>query len=496
MSTDRRPSGNRRDRADGPSPRGPRDGKFDKRRDDRRNDRNGDRDNQKRGPKDRRPPRKPEPEPEGLAARRAAVDLVQMVENDHTLDDALDFCKSFSALEGSDRSFARALAANMLRRRGTIDAVLDGYLDRPFPKRARRTMHILRCAAAQSLFLETPPHAAVSTAVALAKQYQETQGFAGVVNAVARRVSEQGAAALKDMPARIDTPAWMWRAWERHYGPSVARALAAAHQIQAPIDLSLKDPQAAAVWAAKLDGAVVAGTSVRLPGSVVVPRLAGYDTGDWWVQDAAAALPARLLGDVEGKSVFDLCAAPGGKTLQLAAAGGAVTAVDQSGPRLRRLSDNLERTGLTASVVESDVRTFTPDAPADAILLDAPCSATGTIRRHPDVLWTKTEEQTVALAKIQAELIDKAIALLKPGGTLVYCVCSLQPEEGERQAAAAASRPDLDVKPVTSEELTTLAGPQFSSAATKDGWLRTTPALLKDEGGVDGFFAARFVKSA
>ena len=427
-------------------------------------------------------------EPDGLAARRAAIDVVTMVEGEHTLDDALGFCHSFVDLEGSDRAFARALIAVMLRRRGSIDEAIGQYLSRPFPKRSRKAMHILRCAAAQSLFLDMPAHAAVSTAVELAKAYRETEGLAGVINAIARKVATNGQSIVAKLPSRVDTASWLWRSWERSYGPAAANAFAKVHRLQPPIDLSFKPDEDLDKWAERIGADRVGAGSLRLRGEPTITHLPGFAQGAWWVQDAAAALPAKLFGDVKGLVAYDLCAAPGGKTMQLAAAGAKTTAVDQSSARLKRLTANLERTHLKADVVQSDVLQFRPAGKADVILLDAPCTATGTIRRHPDVMWSKTQDQVDALKDIQSAMIDHAVSLLKPGGVLVYCVCSLQPEEAERQAEAALARhANLSLAPVSPEELG-----ELSEAATKSGTVRTTPAMLADKGGVDGFFAARF----
>lgn len=383
---------------------------------------------------------------------------------------------------------AHALAAAVLRRRGTIDHVLAAYIDRPIPKRSARAMDALRLAVAQSLFLNTPDHAVVSIAVALVKEYRETAGYAGLVNAVARKIAATGKESIAGLPERIDTPGWMWRGWERNFGPDTARAIARAHRSEAAVDLTPKAPLSAAELASDVNGSPLPTGSVRLPLGSRIVKLDGFAEGRWWVQDAAAALPARLLGDVAGRIVYDLCAAPGGKTMQLAAAGAKVVAVDQEGARLKLIVENLARTGLSAETVKADILEWSPADQADAILLDAPCTATGTIRRHPDILWSKTESDLASLAALQSRMIDKALALLKPGGLLVYCTCSLQPEEGERQAAGLARRSDVERIPVNAGEIGGL------SAVTRDGDMRTHPAMLAAEGGIDGFFAARFRK--
>lgn len=425
--------------------------------------------------------------PSGLQSRRAALDLLERARTGEALEDALDACRSFAALEGPDRAFARALASTVLRRRGSLDHILGAYIDRPLPAKAARVMDILRLAAAQLLLLETPAHAAVSTAVEAARDRRETAGYAKLINAVARKVAKTGPAQLAKVPVRADAPAWLWRVWERAYGPVAARAIADAHRREPPLDLTLKNPDDASFWAERLGAEILPTGTLRLRNAHDIRALAGFDEGAWWVQDAAASLPARLLGDVTGKRVFDLCAAPGGKTLQLAAAGAQVIAVDKSPVRLERLSDNLARTGLAAEIVADDALRWEPQEKADAVLLDAPCSGTGTIRRHPDIAWAKSETDVAALAQLQANLIDRAAALLKPGGTLVYCVCSLQPEEGEIQAEAGLARhSDMARIAVAPEEIGGL-----SQAINRNGDLRTLPSMLAEKGGMDGFFACR-----
>ncbi|MGI4941442.1 MAG: RsmB/NOP family class I SAM-dependent RNA methyltransferase, partial [Janthinobacterium lividum] len=325
---------------------------------------------------------------------------------------------------------------------------------------------------------DTPAHAAVATAVALARARRLTP-FAGLVNAVLRKVAAAGPAALDGLDApRLDTPAWLWASWGAN-----ARAIAEAHTREAPLDLSLRP------GAAEPDGATSLPTgTARLPAGTRVQDLPGFAEGAFWVQDAAAALPARLLRVQPGERVADLCAAPGGKTAQLAAAGATVTAIERDAGRLRRLHENLARLALPVEVVQADALAWTPPDLLDAVLLDAPCSATGTIRRHPDVMRLKRPRDVADLAAGQDRLLAAAAGMLRPGGRLVYAVCSLQPEEG--MARAAAAPPGLRPDPVRPEELPDLLG-----ALTPEGWARTHPGLWAERGGMDGFFIARFVRA-
>jgi 16S rRNA (cytosine967-C5)-methyltransferase len=398
--------------------------------------------------------------------RQFALQLLRAVCDQHRpLEDALDHLPQG---DPRDRAAAHRLAATVLRRAGTLDAVLEPHLKRAPPDAVR---HILRLGAAQLLLLDTPPHAAVATSVGLARA-QKLAPFAGLVNAVLRRVSEGGRAVLAELDSpRLDTPGWLWASWG-----SRARAIATAHQSEAPLDLTLM-PGAAAP-----EGAVMLPTgSARLPAGTRVTELPGFAAGRFWVQDAAAAMPARLLAARPGEVVADLCAAPGGKTAQLAAAGARVIAVESQERRLPRLRENLARLNLSAEIVQADAAEWRPAEPLDAVLLDAPCSATGTIRRHPDLPHIKRPTDLVALTAGQARLMEAAAAMLRPGGRLIYAVCSLQPEEGERQAEAAL-RCGLMPLPFSEEELAGIA-----AGRTAEGALRTDPGM-----GVDGFFVARF----
>jgi 16S rRNA (cytosine967-C5)-methyltransferase len=407
--------------------------------------------------------------------RLFALQLLRAVTEKHRpLDEALD---RLPPGDPRDRAAAHRLAATVLRRAGTLDAVLEPHLKRAPPDAVRL---ILRLGAAQLLLLDTPAHAAVATAVALART-QKLVPFAGLVNAVLRRVAEAGRDALAELDCpRLDTPPWLWASWGAE-----ARAIATAHQHEAPLDLSLL-PGAAAPTGAEL----LPTGSARLPPGTRVTDLPGYADGRFWVQDAAAALPAQLLAAVPGERVADLCAAPGGKTAQLAATGAEVTAVEANERRLPRLAENLARLGLSPRVLHADATAWRPDAPLDAVLLDAPCSATGTIRRHPDLPHIKHAQDLAALTEGQDRLLESAAAMLRPGGRLVYAVCSLQPEEGPVRARAAL-RFGLEPAPFTAAQLAALP-----EARTEEGWLRTTPAMWSERGGMDGFFCAGFVKGS
>jgi 16S rRNA (cytosine967-C5)-methyltransferase len=430
----------------------------------------------------------------GLAARRVAADMLDgVLRRRRALDELLDSTTGLAALEERDRALVRALVGMVLRRLGTLRHLLRPLLERGLPKEAPRVETALLLGAAQVLFLDVPDHAAVDLSVRLAQADRYAVRYAGVVNAVLRRIARDGKAALAalDMPA-LDTPDWLLARWTAHYGAETAHAIAAANGREPALDLTVKsEPE---IWAAKLNGRVLPTGSVRMIAHGAVTALPGFAEGAWWVQDAAAALPAHLLGGVAGRRVADLCAAPGGKTAQLAAAGALVTAVDRAPARMKRLSENLARLSLAADLVCADATAWTPEQQFDAVLLDAPCSATGTIRRHPDVAWLKSEADILKLSDLQRRLIDCAAALLKPGGTLIYCTCSLEPEENESIVAALLARaPSMRRQPLA-------AGDVFGCGEfiNQQGDLRTLPCQLGDTdsrlAGLDGFYAARLVK--
>src|SRR5271169_1129187 len=436
-----------------------------------------------------RPRISPQPEVPGLAARRIAADILDgVLRRKIALDEQLSGKAAhpgLAALADRNRALMRRLTATVLRRLGTLRQLLGGFLDKGFPSEAPRVETILLIGAAQILWLEVPDHAAVDLSVRLAQADRRAARYAGLINAVLRRVTQSKTAALANNATR-DTPKWLVARWTKRYGAETARAIAAANGHEPALDLTVKYD--AESWAERLRGRVLPTGSVRTFAQGAISLLPGFNEGAWWVQDAAASLPARLLGDVRGKAVADLCAAPGGKTAQLAFAGAQVTAVDRSAVRLTRLSENLARLALQAETVTADVLEW-QSAPFDALLLDAPCSSTGTIRRHPDVPWLKSESDIAVLVSLQQRLLDRAVDLLKPGGTLVYCVCSLEPEEAEEQVAALLARDARVVRlPVAAQEACGRA--EFLTA---DGDLRTLPPQLPDPdprwGGLDGFYA-------
>lgn len=419
---------------------------------------------------------------DGLPAREAALTLIDAaLSRRGGLDEAAS-ANGFRFLEPRERAFARALAMAVLRHLGPIDRALAARLQKAPPD---RVMNLLRLGAAQAFHLEVPAFAAVATSVELAGANKASRPFKGLVNAVLRGL-------LRDAPPSDDptllAPPWLYSRWVAAFGEATAREIADQIALEPATDLSLKPGADAAALAEALEGEILPGGSLRVRRKGDVAAWPGFEDGSWWVQDAAAAVPARLLDVQVGEAALDLCAAPGGKTLQLAAAGARVVALDRSSARLKRLEENLARTGLEAQVVAADAAAWTDDRTFDAILLDAPCSATGTFRRHPDVLWAARPGDVASLANVQARILDSAAGRLKPGGRLVYCVCSLEPEEGEAQVEAfLARRPDVALDPIQPGE-----GGAPQASLTARGTLRLLPHQL--DGGQDGFFAARFRK--
>ena len=437
----------------------------------------------------------PHPEVPGLAARKIAADILDgVLRRRIALDEQLSGKGAhigLATLAERDRALMRRLVATVLRRLGTLRHVLGGFLDKGFPADAPRTETVLLIGAAQILWLDVPDHAAVDLAVRLVQADRRASRYAGLVNAVLRRVAQNRDPILPAPNAVRDTPEWLFKRWTRAYGADTARAIAEANGHEPALDVTVKHgPEH---WAERLRGRVMPTGTVRTLAQGAVSMLPGFTEGEWWVQDAAASLPAHLLGEVRGLRVADLCAAPGGKTAQLAQAGAIVTAIERSPARISRLRENLARLKLNVEIAAADALEWR-GGPFDAVLLDAPCSSTGTIRRHPDVPWLKAEADVGVLTGLQAKLLDRSADLLKPGGTLIYCVCSLEPEEGEAQIESLIARnPALERRLITADEV--FGHPEL---VTPTGDLRTLPLHLPDPdarwGGLDGFFAARLVR--
>ena len=422
-------------------------------------------------------------------SRSVAFDLLRSVlRRRKSFEDARVVHDGFRRLPARDRNFAGLIAITALRRLGQIDAVLSRYLNSPLPQSAGAVRDILRLGVAEILFLDIAPHATVNNAVGQTASRQRER-FRALVNAVLRRISRDGKAALDGIDETLNIPAWMLQNWQQAYGDAVTHRIATALLREAPLDISFKGDGSS--LAQKLDATLLPTGSLRRRPGGLVQELPGYFDGNWWIQDAAAALPARLLGDVRGQRVLDLCAAPGGKTAQLLACGAQVTAVDRSRARVSRLRSNLARLRMDADIQVADATTWQPAARFDAILVDPPCTSTGTIRRHPDILHLKSPDDLPKLISLQDRLLGHAARLVRDGGRIVFCTCSLMPEEGEhRIEALLASNPGLRREPILPGEIGGL-----DSAITSSGDLRTMPFHLEDSGGVDGFFAARLIKT-
>ncbi len=424
----------------------------------------------------------------GLAARTAASEIIWRVLIDGSyLDDAFEKTVSNYKLDHRDRSLVRAVSATTLRRLGQIKAVLDQHMKKPLAPKFAHASCILYTASAQILFMEVPDHAAIDLAVAQLRHQRKLHHLSGLANAVLRKVANSKQQVLAEPnPGRENTPKWLWQLWAKDYGKETAAKIANAHLGEAALDLTLKSSGQHPA------GMELPTGSLRLePGYGRIEELAGYGQGTWWIQDVAASLPVKVLGDVSGKAIADICAAPGGKTMQLAAGGAKVTAVDISQRRLERVQENLERVGLEAEIVCTDVLDWQPDTLFDALLLDAPCSATGTIRRHPDALYLKKSHDIDALCKLQEQLLSKAAALIKPGGELVYCTCSLQKREGELQMARfLAENSNFEPHPITSSQVGAMG-----HLINNQGDLRTLPFHTAGENtGMDGFFISRIIR--
>ncbi|MBI2233942.1 MAG: 16S rRNA (cytosine(967)-C(5))-methyltransferase RsmB [Micavibrio aeruginosavorus] len=431
--------------------------------------------------------------PDILQSRKVALALLEVVLGRRMpLDQALDENRDLPNLPVRDRAFVRMLVATTLRRLGQIDALIRQATDRGEPPSPPVLHHILRLGIAQILFMNVPDHAAVDTAVRLA----ETAGLSrqkGFVNAVLRRITREGRDWLaKQDDARLNLPEWLMSVWIADYGLKTAADMAQASLSEAPLDITLKDPAHTLHWSGMLEASVLPTGSLRRAAGGNVQELPGYHDGMWWIQDAAAAIPAKLFGPLQGKTVVDLCAAPGGKSAQLAAGGASVIALDRSARRIQRLEENIRRLRLDKNVTTeaADAAVWKPKIWVDAVLLDAPCSATGTIRRHPDVLHAKTPEDVERLTELQARLLENAASMLETSGILVYCTCSLQKAEGEAQIESFLHHhPEMKRLPITAEDV-----PGVEESLTAEGDLRILPMHLAAHGGMDGFYIARLVK--
>ncbi len=443
-------------------------------------------------------PDQPDAKP-GMAVRAAAAKILAAVlERKTSLDGMFDNANgnpAYRLLEDNDRALTRAIVNTALRQLRRINAIFASYLKNPLPEGAHALQHILTVGAAQILFLDIPDHSAVDLAVEHAHSDPRTRRFANLVNALLRRLVREKNSILDEVGTELSPlPEWLDKRLVSAYGPQTAAAIGAACLDMPAIDISVKsDP---ALWAEKLGGIVLPTGSVRLGVQTGgLTALEGFAEGEWWVQDAAASIPARLFGNIAGSRVVDLCAAPGGKTAQLILSGAEVTALDQSASRIRRLKANLARLKLDATVIETNMADFQPDVLFDAALLDAPCSSTGTIRRHPDIAWTKGLEDVRKLAGVQEKLLDHALNIVRPGGIVVFSNCSLDPLEGEMLVDGLLKRrPDVKRIAVKKEDW-----PGLEDAITPQGDIRTTPAMLKltpeFPSGMDGFYASVLVRS-
>ncbi|MEZ5691279.1 MAG: 16S rRNA (cytosine(967)-C(5))-methyltransferase RsmB [Rickettsiales bacterium] len=422
----------------------------------------------------------------------ALMALVHTLDKGKSLDSAWESDRHFSFMNPPDRAFTQLLVKTTIRHLGQIDEMIDKFIEQPINKKIIKIKHIIRLGIAQLIWLETPPHAAVHSTVELTKKIKMA-GLSGLVNAVLKRMVKDGKEVIDSQDAeKINTPKWLWESWEKFYGTDKTRKIVQMHTAEPPLDITVKnDPN---FWAERLDGKVVSENSVRLSSSKNITNLQGFSEGKWWVQDIAASIPAKLLikniKNLNQMNIIDMCAAPGGKTAQLINAGAKVTAIDKSKERVNTLKINLRRLKLKANCINADALKWQPDFTPDAILLDAPCSSTGTIRRHPDVAWHKKPEDITKMTIIQYSLINHALNMLKTGGLLVYSVCSLQKEEGEEQIEQILNkRDDIELIKIKADMVD-----GKKDWINEIGQIRTLPCYLQEEGGMDGFFISILVK--
>lgn len=434
----------------------------------------------------------------GLQARQTATKLLAAIVDRQTsldgLTDPVNGNPAFRDLSGPDQALVKAMLLATLRHLPLIEAFIRRLVDKPLPDGARALAHVLHIAAAQILYLDIPDHAAVDIAVEQARRDPRNRRFAPLVNAVLRRMAREKSQIMPELRSTIvSAPDWFAERLRAAYGDQTD-AILAAHATEPAIDLTVKSDPAG--WADRLGGLVLPTGSVRLSQiDGPITALPGFAEGEWWVQDAAATIPARLFGDIANHRIADLCAAPGGKTAQLATAGAIVTAVDLSKNRLKRLLENMDRLQLNVEILQADVLKLQIDKPFDGVLLDAPCSSTGTARRHPDIPWTKSPADIDKLAGLQEQMLLKAMTLVRPGGRVVFSNCSLDPQEGEEMIQRVLdSRPDIARSPIEPAAL-----PGLEEAITARGEIRTTPAMLANDNprlaGLDGFFASVLVRA-
>ena len=424
----------------------------------------------------------------GLGSRRAAMELLNgVLREDSPLEETAEASRSFLALSARDRAFAWLLTLSCLRHLGEIDALISMCLEKPLPRKAYRVQDLLRLGITQVLFVGTPDYAAVNSTVDLADR--GLAGFRRLINAVLRRVVREGQGRLEALDrGYLNTPKWLWDSWKKDYGLKNTRNIAEVHGKEPPLDITVKE---AGMVEGVLEGRRFLGSSVRVNGQGPVREMVGFQDGLWWVQDIAATLPVKMLGKIGGAKVIDLCAAPGGKTAQLCDAGAEVFSVDTSLRRIEILKDNLDRLSFSSNIMCADIRRWRPEHPFDFVLLDAPCTGTGTIRRHPDILHRRNADQVLRSAKLLDELLVSAAAMTKVGGTLVFSTCSLQSEEGpECVDSFLSSNPGFKRDPLGDN-----FGSEIGAHTTEDGYLRTLPCCLAELGGMDGFFAARLKRA-
>ncbi|MCJ8323910.1 MAG: methyltransferase domain-containing protein [Hyphomicrobiales bacterium] len=432
----------------------------------------------------------------GLAARQIALQFLGfVVHNRLTFDDALlkiQTQTNWAKLSDRDQAFVRNLIITSLRHYTKIEYFIKLYMKKTLPRKAYLAHYILVLGAAQLLYLETPPHAAISLSLHLADT-NDAKHFKKLINAILGKVNrEQDKLRFLTLTAHQMLPNWLADKWTDYYGETITLQLAHAMSEPPKMDLTVKSN--AAEWAKKLDATQIGDATIRLNQRQSFTKLDGYEDGEFWAQDAAAAIATQLFDDVKGQPVLDFCAAPGGKTMQLANLGAEVTAVDINKNRLKRLTENLARTKLKAEIVQTDIRKYAPDTPPTHILLDAPCSATGTLRKHPDILLLKNLEDIKKLTLIQADLLNKTIDMAAPNAEIIYAVCSLEPEEGEKQIdAILGRRNDVKIEPITMDQLG-LIGQTADLKIAPKGWLRILPNIADAVGGIDGFFMAKLRK--